>query len=271
MEEEAENLHLTAPGWPRRKIGTLAKDQLLVRPQLTSVFRESNEESEESGSSSEEEESEEEEIVSSDEEEVPAVRSYAALMQTLTAGEGPQAKRRKLNNSEASKFQEPEENDAEAQSDIDHVEEDEEGPETAVDGLIEDEDGDEEEDSADPFEAHFASPDENDLATKLRAIQQNQWSIKNAVVPKVSKASIALPGLESSESKPKVLDPKDLKLKQKLANVFLKDKPNFSTLEKTLADPIFNYRDLLFCGRTPANAQDLRRMTCLHAVNHVFK
>lgn len=239
-------------------------------------FREAGDDSEESGSS-EAEDSGEEEAVSSDEEEVeetPATRSYAALMQSLSAENGPQAKRRKLNNSETPKFQEPEKNEtpSEAQADVDHVEEAEEGPETAVEGLVEDED--ETEDSTDPFEAHFASPDENSLAAKLRALQQSQWSTRNTVIPDVGKVNISLPGEQSSESagtNNKTLGPKDLKLKQKLATVFLKDKSSFDPLESNVANTMFNYQDMLFCGRTTGNSQNLRRLTCLHAVNHVFK
>lgn len=43
------------------------------------------------------------------------------------------------------------------------------------------------------------------------------------------------------------------------------------TLTSTLASSLSNYQDLLFCERTAGNAKDLRKVTCLHALNHVFK
>ena len=42
-------------------------------------------------------------------------------------------------------------------------------------------------------------------------------------------------------------------------------------LISTLALSLSNYQDLLFCGRSPQIAEDLRKLTCLHALNHVFK
>lgn len=212
---------------------------------------------------------EEAESSEEEEEETPA-RSYATLMQILRAENGPQTKRRKLNTSEEPKFQQSEKEDSlEESTDVDHVDEAEEDPETDADGLIEDED--EVEDATDPFEAHFASPDENSLTSKLRALQQDQWLIQNTVIPKVGKISQNLPGEQDMELKLKITEPKDLKLKQKLEKVFLKNKLNFNPTETAAANAIFNYQDILFCGRTPANAEELRRLTCLHAVNHVFK
>ena len=47
--------------------------------------------------------------------------------------------------------------------------------------------------------------------------------------------------------------------------------PSLSGINGHLAACIFRYQDLLFCDRTPVNAQDLRTIICLHALNHVFK
>jgi U3 small nucleolar RNA-associated protein 25 len=65
--------------------------------------------------------------------------------------------------------------------------------------------------------------------------------------------------------------PRDLKLKQKLAGVISKQIPNFEPLEKSIAGYMFNYQDILYCERNPTNSDSLRRLACLHAVNHVFK
>lgn len=237
---------------------------------LTLEIREVEENAEDSDSSEDKESEEDEEESSEEEEEEKPAHSYAALMQILRTENGPQAKRRKLNTSETPKFEESEKEDSLQEGiDVDHVDEPEEGTETEVDGLLEDED--DVEDATDPFEAHFANPHENSLASKLKSLQQNQWSTQNSVIPKLGKVSKHLPGESSTDSRAKVTEAKDLKLKQKLEKVFLKDKHSFSPTEKIVADAIFNYEDMLFCGRTSTNAEELRRLTCLHAVNHVFK
>lgn len=38
-----------------------------------------------------------------------------------------------------------------------------------------------------------------------------------------------------------------------------------------LARAIFNYQDVLFSERTLSNAEDLRKLACLHSINHMFK
>lgn len=42
-------------------------------------------------------------------------------------------------------------------------------------------------------------------------------------------------------------------------------------MEGRLASHVFNYQDLLFTARSAANAESLRRLTCLHALNHILK
>ncbi|EKD14426.1 uncharacterized protein L3040_005741 [Drepanopeziza brunnea f. sp. 'multigermtubi'] len=212
---------------------------------------------------------------SSDEEEEPltVVRSYATLMQSFTeSGPGHQAKRRKLDHVPEA---EPHQNDNEDISeniadDADEVEEPEEGPETATDDILEDDDT---EDSSDPFEAHFAAPDDNILSKRLKALELNQWTTQKICLQKISKAVVSLPGNEESKAfaPATILGPSQLKLKQKLANVMGKQRPNFDPLEKSLAPLMFNYQDILFCERNTGNSESLRRLACLHAVNHVFK
>ena len=34
---------------------------------------------------------------------------------------------------------------------------------------------------------------------------------------------------------------------------------------------MFNYRDILYSERTPSNADDLRKLSCIHLLNHLFK
>ena len=197
-------------------------------------------------------------------------------MQSLAAeNSAPKAKRRKLDHAPDPELAKEDENDDQDElknaEDADRVEEAEEGPETATDGLLED-DADEE-DSLDPFESHFASPDDNVLARRLKALQLNQWSTQKTVIPKLGKVMINIP-LDADVKPPTIASisgPAQLKLKQKLADAAKKLRPAFDHLEMSFAPLLFGYQDLLYCERTPVNSESLRRLTCLHAVNHVFK
>ncbi|KAL2071587.1 hypothetical protein VTL71DRAFT_12822 [Oculimacula yallundae] len=215
------------------------------------------------------------EVESSDEEDEPApvVRSYASLMQGFTTEAAPQAKRRKLEHvSQPLPIDEDEEQDLNANlDDDDQVEEPEEGPETAIEGILEDED--EFEYSSDPFEAHFAVPDDNVLARRLKALELNQWSTQKILNPILGKAVVGLPEKEESKTAtPATISSSgDLKLKQKLAKAMAEQKPTFDPLEKAIAPLIFGYQDVFYCERNTTKSESLRRLTCLHAVNHVFK
>lgn len=197
------------------------------------------------------------------------MKSYTALMQSFTADAAPQAKRRKLNVDKEEKEDEADPMDQDA-NDADDVDEEEEGPETAIDGQLEDDD---EEDNSDPFEAHFANPDDNILSRRLQHLEKGQWAIQKSILPKVGKVIMSIPGEgEAKQTKAmSIKGPEELKLKQKLAGVIQKQCPTFDALEKSISPLIFGYQDLLFCERNISNAESLRRLTCLHAVNHVFK
>ncbi|KAF7931054.1 uncharacterized protein EAE97_009263 [Botrytis byssoidea] len=205
-----------------------------------------------------------------DDEPAPAVKSYAALMQSFTRDSAPQAKRRKLNVDKEEKEDEELDLMDEDTNDADLVEEEEEGPETATEGVLDDDD---EEDKADPFEAHFANPDDNILSRRLQYLEKGQWALRMSSLAKVGTAITSIPG----DGEPRAMkamtisNPDSLKLKQKLANVIKKQRPTFDALERSIAPLIFGYQDLLFTERNTSNAESLRRLTCLHAVNHVFK
>ncbi|TGO11034.1 hypothetical protein BTUL_0119g00340 [Botrytis tulipae] len=245
------------------------------RPVFDSARLAQKEEDEASDSESEEasqdEATEEESSDDDDDDEpVPAVKSYTALMQSFTRDSAPQAKRRKLNVDKEEKEDEEADLMDEDTNDADLVEEEEEGPETATEGVLDDDD---EEDKADPFEAHFANPDDNILSRRLQHLEKGQWALRMSSLAKVGTAITSIPG----DGEPRAMkamtisNPDSLKLKQKLANVIKKQRPTFDALEKSIAPLMFGYQDLLFTQRNTSNAESLRRLTCLHAVNHVFK
>jgi U3 small nucleolar RNA-associated protein 25 len=202
-------------------------------------------------------------------------------MQSLASESGPVTKRRKLDHVQEAKEPKPQEDNSHQQKadaededveDADHVEEVEEGPETATDGLLQDDE--DLEDASDPFESHFADPDDNLLSQRLKSLQQNKWNTDKIVLPAAGKAIISVPESDDPKSlvtPTSISGPEELKLKEKLARVIMKQRPSFDALEKNIAPLIFNYQDVLFCDRRPSNAENLRRLTCLHAVNHIFK
>ena len=61
------------------------------------------------------------------------------------------------------------------------------------------------------------------------------------------------------------------KLKHKLESNVKPRLPSDNGLNGILASSIFTYQDLLFCDRVPSVASDLRTLTCLHILNHIFK
>lgn len=195
-------------------------------------------------------------------------------MQTVTASSSaPQAKRRKLDHVPEPKLEDTKA-DAETEQpskadDADDVDEPEEGPETAIDGAFGDEAGEDQEDASDPFDAHFADPDDNILSRRLECVKKQQWIRKKVELPKVGTAYMSVP--KEFTDLPTINRPEHLKLKQKIAGTAAKLRPSFNNVEKALAPLLFNYQDVLYCERNTTNAEDLRQLVCLHAVNHVFK
>jgi len=161
----------------------------------------------------------------------------------------------------------------EPEQDVDQVEELEEGPETAVDGVFEEEEH-ESEDASDPFELRIANPNDNLLSRRLKALKNRQWTTQKSSIPKVGKVIITTPD-EIGDGDPglpaTVSSIGGLKLKQKLAASVTKQVTTFDPLEQTITPFIFNYHDILFCERSPATSERLRRLTCLHVINHIFK
>lgn len=227
-------------------------------------------------------ESQAESSTDDDEDPLPAIRPYAALMKSISSGFGPQPKRRKLEHQTetATAKQEvldrgEEDDDAAAAvaQDNDEVEAFEEGSKITTDSLLEEVE-DDGKDASDPFETHFADPDDNLLRQRLQSIQQNQWDVLKATLPQVGKAIVGYPHAKDSASMfiiNEVSGPEQLKLKQKLATAMSRLKPSLDILERHIAPLMFDYHDLLYCERKTTNSESLRRLACLHAVNHVYK
>lgn len=218
----------------------------------------------------------------------PSGMAYASLMKSLSDNAPPTAKRRKLahNASEQTLPQdepasEPESADEDEDEeggegqgkDVDLVEEAEEDQTIAPMEDLFDDDEEGEADTSDPFDAHFANPDEKVTSGRLRAAELGQWDMKR-VATKSARITISSPKVDGTKEAAlpgPITGPSSLKLKQKLADMMSSKRPKFDATEQEVAPLLFNYYDTLYCERTPAAASSLRRMAALHALNHVFK
>lgn len=212
------------------------------------------------------------------EDEQPAVRPYMALMQSLNGDGSREAKRRKLGSSQLTQDTEPLREplgelgeDVDEDDDLDKVEELDQEAEDAADEIVDGSD-DEQEDSLDPFETHFGSPEES-VEGLVKAVESNDWSVERTT-SEGYRTLWMTPKVETNNG-PKlpapVSSPGDLVLKRRLVEIASKKLPTFDPTEKALSSLLFNYRDVLFCGRTVGNSDSLRQLVCLHAVNHIFK
>ncbi|KAI1271703.1 DUF1253-domain-containing protein [Xylaria sp. FL0933] len=221
----------------------------------------------------------------SDAGETPATtQPYLALMQSLekdsVLSTAPTAKRRKLDDqphkqeAPATVEDETRELPDDEERDVDLVEEEpDEEPANEVDLGGEDSDDDDIPDTTDPFETHFVSPDSAEYGLRLKGVQSDTYQTKQ-LEKNGWRTFTSIPGQNPDETRqpPATLPgPSSLKLKHRLIETSNKLRPTFDKLEQVLYPITFGYQDLLFCGRSASNSENLRRMACLHSVNHVFK
>lgn len=198
-------------------------------------------------------------------------------MQSLVDDAPPPTKKQKLHDTHHAIPQSLRNNESAAYiNDVIEVKKPEELKEILVEAVAEslEEELEDEDDSSDPFDAHFGDPDENVLSQRLKALKEYQWAMTKTFIPNIGKVLFSIPGesrlLENWVS-PAISGPSGLKLKQRLAKSMEKQRTVFEPLEQYIAPAIFNYHDVLFCERTPKSSENLRRLACLHVVNHVFK
>lgn len=204
----------------------------------------------------------------SDDEDVAKyiVKPYNALLQSLNTDSGePVRKKRKVEKTEDSLKAEIPENE------LDRVEEPEEVEELGVD---DGEEADDLEDNYDPFLKHFAQEDSTELSLRIQNVKNDHWATKLLDTDFGGGCLMKIPQFSSSapvHGLSIVSDMDDLQLKQKLQVPAKKALPSLDRLTGRLASSIFDYRDVLFPQRTLRNAETLRKLTCLHVLNHLFK
>ena len=217
------------------------------------------------------------ESASEDDEQNNEAKPYMALLQSFSESSAPKAKRRKLNDGEKeSRVEEPDlaESEIEGPKDVDYAEADG-GDERdgAADGISEMPLDDDEEDMSDPFDSHFANPDNASTSKKVTAVQGNRWTTKRSVTKCSRVLSMSPAGAEENPSTTagQVTGLDSLKLKQRLRPSASSVLSGFDDAQRDLAPVLFDYKDVFYCQRTVQNSVGLRKLTCLHALNHVFK
>ena len=194
------------------------------------------------------------------------VKPYSTLLQSLSTKSGePLRKKRRVEKTEASVEADIPEGEADQAEETEEVEDS--GEDLA-------EDADDLQDDYDPFLKHFAPREDRELSQGIRDVKNDSWATKLSdsklgggflmKVPKVSSSALV-------HGSSIVLNTDDLQLKQKLQEPAKKALSSLDRVTGSLASSIFNYRDVLFPQRTLRNAETLRRLTCLHALNHILK
>ena len=205
---------------------------------------------------------------SDDDNDVPTevIKPYSALLQSLSTDRGePRPKKRRIETTEVILEPEVPEND------VDHVEELEQVEDFGVDGA---EAADDLHDDYDPFLKHFAQRENTELSLEIADVKKDNWVTRTSDSKLQGRYLFKFPNASNSaltHGSSTVLDIDDLQLKQKLQEPGKKALPSLDSAIGSLTFSIFNYKDVLFPQRTLSNAETLRKLTCLHALNHVFK
>lgn len=129
----------------------------------------------------------------------------------------------------------------------------------------------------DYFETHFADVDTHDLHRGFEAVKKQEWKITYENSEVLGRVTTAIPKTIATQFEPEpwtkepVTSIEHLGLKKRLLERCLKIIPQLSPMQAALAPVVFKYQDLLYGGRTPKNAESLRHLTALHALNHLSK
>ena len=128
-----------------------------------------------------------------DEQTTAAGQPYLSLMKSLAESAPHKSKRRKVDHGDEEEIQplnemtipsvdvDENEDDLEAK-DIDEVDEEEEAPADAdqEDNILDDDD--DEADTLDPFQTHFAEPEDTIVEPRLKAVKKKSWRTERALV-----------------------------------------------------------------------------------------
>ncbi|PHH80832.1 hypothetical protein CDD82_1490 [Ophiocordyceps australis] len=214
-------------------------------------------------------------VESEDDNDDSSSRPYMTLLKSFNGADSTQVKRRKMHHEptqENPSSSLPAEAGQEEPIDVDKVEEAEQDQTLDADEQpLDDSCSDSDEDSGDPFDVHFARPDEAQVAPAIQAIKKEKWSTKHMLFQSF-RAIISVPesGVNYDAPKP-VTSLESINLKAKLKGTTRKRLAGLTKSQQALIPFMMGYQDVMFCQRTVQNSEELRESVCLHALNHVFK
>ena len=212
----------------------------------------------------------------------PAIKPFNALLQSFAAtsrGE-PAPKKRRLIGQEKER-QIPELPQASAEP-IASIQEDaldvlEDIEDTAQDGNVDpDSVSDDEmgtESNLDAFAAHYEDQDEAHLQRKIKSIEGRSWSTIKGFPSSGWKSMEFFPCDEEGNrsSNPHRVSLKQFRPKNKLQQAADGILPSLTGVDAWIGETILNYQDLLFTDRNSTNASNIKKVVCLHVLNHIFK
>ncbi|GKZ39407.1 rRNA-binding ribosome biosynthesis protein utp25 [Aspergillus brasiliensis] len=217
---------------------------------------------------------------SDEEDEEKSGRPYNELLQLLntsTDSKGPARKKRKVENKKTEDIEVVRE-DPVAEDDEEALGEDDlqqqEPSDEEDNGNQEDagaQDSDDEDDN-DPFDTHFTNPTEDELAKKIKAIEEKKWKNAKKELPEGLRLVRTIPDTGDDASwLPPMKQISSVKLKRKLKEPASDKFPQVSGQAQHIAPYIFGYQDVLYGARTASNSAQMRDLLALHATNHVLK
>ena len=197
------------------------------------------------------------------------IKPYSSLLKSLSANtqrEEPQRKRRKLESPEA-----PIANEV-----LEEMVDESEEPESLEDLEVNSKDNlDEIDGTEDPYTLHFSNLDEASLRQSIQDLGTGKVYGSKSDKPEGWLTSYeglsAWTRLDPIKEGSTLSSVRDLHLKQKLKDAGYESLQGLGDVEASIAAVAFHYKDVLFPQRTLENADMLRRLLCLHSLNHVYK
>lgn len=127
----------------------------------------------------------------------------------------------------------------------------------------------------DPFTRHISDVDEAALTRSIEDV--STWTNMDRKLPTQQgwvrryQGGSQQPSMAPKGGNPSILSIEQVHLKEKLKGPGRRLLPQMDEIMSDVATAVFNYNDVLFPQRTQRNADTLREISCLHALNHLFK
>lgn len=197
------------------------------------------------------------------------VQPYNALLRILNANPEQAVLHRKRRKVDRNPRQENRE-----EHDRHTVEPEEDDDPSIEEAELDAEDADEAEVNVDPFSRHISNIDAREFEQKIEAVKNNAWSIEKRGRQLQWSHTLHLPNVPAliplAESGV-ISSTVDILLKQRLKVSAEKAIPALDKNTGNIAFAVFNYQDILFAHQSMEISENIRKLTCLHALNHVFK